>query len=363
MPTLAENAMRPSMDSDETMADEHVGTPLLERDPNFSNAVPPENVRSPLSAASAHSPGSDDAFVSGLRDGTGAVHPGLPAAADVRGDAPAYFEAVADDRTGEVTAHRTFNGSPTSPDSSNTNGATLNRSQSLFRTLFTRGADQTSPTSQDGQGQQSSTRHRPSGSLSSLRPSLSLYRSRSNESNDENRSSIALHNISAPIAHTLVRTEFTYPKTGPTEQQLKFLASRESLGRFGLPFGDEARADPPSFETVIGPSSSSVSLHTTNANGHGRRPSFASSMYPPGTEEQDISTLPIVAHPLPASPPEAPPPATSPAPRAPEVVHPRLPDIVTSHPTPPATSPPSPAAAQPDAPAQADHVSVVAAAA
>lgn len=364
--------MRPSMDSDETMPDEHAGTPLLERDPRempFSNALPSDNARSPVSAVSAGSPSSSEGLMSRPAHASAAVRAGETAAADERGDAPAYFEAVADDRTGEVTAHRTLNGSPTSPlGQNNTSGGTLNRSHSLFRTLFTRNNnDETSPTGQDAQ-QSSSSGHRPSNSLSSFR-TLSLYRSRSNETNDEEQPSIALRNISAPLAHTLVRTEFTFPKSGPTESQIKFLASRESLGRFGLPFGEEARAEPPSFEAIVTASSSVPSLHqpspslnTNHTNGHGRRPSFASSMYPPATEEEDIANLPMhtPSPPVPAADTESSP--TPDPPRVPDIVHPRLPDIVTSHATPPTTSPPSPVVTQPSGPA-ADAAPVVAAAA
>ncbi|EJD51999.1 hypothetical protein AURDEDRAFT_111530 [Auricularia subglabra TFB-10046 SS5] len=324
MPTVTEG-IRPSMDSEETMPEENVQTPLLERDPRempFSNAVPPERGtgHSPHSAASPDSPD----FNASSRSVN-------------LGDAPPYFEAVSDDRTGQLT-HRTLPSASSATAAAATTGAPLQRSQSLFRTLFSR--DQTSPTNQNADGQPAVQGHRSSTSLSSLRPSLSLYRSRTNESEDPHRQSqIALRNISAPLAHTVVRTEFTFPKTGPTESQIKFLASRESLGRFGLPFGDEARAEPPSFDTLA-PSSSSPSLHTT---GHGRRPSGASSIAL--TSDEHAASPPAASEPLPA-PSSSPQPSEEPAPppsRLPDVAHhPRLPEIITSRPTPPATPAPPP---------------------
>ena len=72
---------------------------------------------------------------------------------------------------------------------------------------------------------------------------------------------ISLNSISAPLSHTLTRTEMTFPKSGPTPEQLALISSRESLGRFGIPYGSEAiafaastsRADlapPPEFEDL-----------------------------------------------------------------------------------------------------------------
>ncbi|KAF8304382.1 hypothetical protein DL93DRAFT_424494 [Clavulina sp. PMI_390] len=52
--------------------------------------------------------------------------------------------------------------------------------------------------------------------------------------------------ISSPLVHTVTRTDFRFPKAGPTPDQLKFLSSRETLGRFGVPFGEEAERSYPS---------------------------------------------------------------------------------------------------------------------
>ena len=76
-------------------------------------------------------------------------------------------------------------------------------------------------------------------------------------------SMISLNSISPPLTHTATRTEFTYPRTGPTSEQVKFLSSKETFGRFGLPYGPDAvafaasssRQDlPPDFDSIHRPS-------------------------------------------------------------------------------------------------------------
>ena len=76
-------------------------------------------------------------------------------------------------------------------------------------------------------------------------------------------SMISLNSISPPLTHTATRTGFTYPRTGPTSEQVKFLSSKETFGRFGLPYGPDAvafaasssRLDlPPDFDSINRPS-------------------------------------------------------------------------------------------------------------
>ncbi|KAI0634227.1 hypothetical protein C8Q77DRAFT_737882 [Trametes polyzona] len=126
-------------------------------------------------------------------------------------------------------------------------------------------------------------RHRPSHSGSGSMFSL-LSRTRSNNNLAADRltspSMISLNSISSPLSHTLVRTEFTYPKTGPTPEQLRLISSRESFARFGVPYGPDAiayastsRVDlepPPGFEEVAGtsgagPASTSSSEERTDS--------------------------------------------------------------------------------------------------
>uniref|UniRef100_A0A0W0FKN0 Proteophosphoglycan ppg4 n=1 Tax=Moniliophthora roreri TaxID=221103 RepID=A0A0W0FKN0_MONRR len=125
--------------------------------------------------------------------------------------------------------------------------------------------------------------HRPSQSSSSLLSLVNpLARKKSSPTmNDLNNltspSLISLNSISAPLSHTLVKTEFTYPKSGPTPEQLKLISSRESMMRFGVPYGEEAvrwarsrtelvedGVPPPEFEDATRSSSSGQA--TTSAN-------------------------------------------------------------------------------------------------
>jgi len=80
-------------------------------------------------------------------------------------------------------------------------------------------------------------------------------------------SMISLNSISPPLTHTATRTEFTYPRTGPTSEQVKFLSSKETFGRFGLPYGPDAVAFaassskqnlPPDFDSIHRPSVSDL---------------------------------------------------------------------------------------------------------
>ena len=110
-------------------------------------------------------------------------------------------------------------------------------------------------------------RHQPSHSGSGSMFSL-LSRTRSNGNLSiggaealTSPSMISLHSISHPLSHTLVKTEFTYPKNGPTPDQVRLISSRESFARFGRPYGADAIAfaasssridlePPPGFEEV-----------------------------------------------------------------------------------------------------------------
>ncbi|KAJ9480297.1 hypothetical protein PHBOTO_003529 [Pseudozyma hubeiensis] len=58
------------------------------------------------------------------------------------------------------------------------------------------------------------------------------------------RPSLAGRNISEPLSWTLVRSQYSYPKRGLSAQQLAFLSSVESLGRFGVVADAEAVPSP-----------------------------------------------------------------------------------------------------------------------
>ncbi|KAF8579960.1 hypothetical protein K439DRAFT_339384 [Ramaria rubella] len=55
-------------------------------------------------------------------------------------------------------------------------------------------------------------------------------------------STISLGTISAPLHHTLTRTAFVYPQSGPTTEQMRFISSRERMGTLGVPYGTAAEA-------------------------------------------------------------------------------------------------------------------------
>lgn len=92
-----------------------------------------------------------------------------------------------------------------------------------------------------------------------------LSRTRSRNHDDAPLTSpsvVSLNSISPPLTHTTTRTEFTYPPTGPTSEQIKFLSSRETFGRFGLPYGPDAMSFaasssrlhlPPDFDSIHRP--------------------------------------------------------------------------------------------------------------
>ncbi|KAJ3824076.1 hypothetical protein F5880DRAFT_434757 [Lentinula raphanica] len=219
---------------------------------------------------------------------------------DPRGDAPAYYEVVdLNDESQQSSAPSSS--MPTQTNSSMTAGSsTASRgtaSRRSLRNLFswtghrnpvappglpaTTSSQLHARADSGGALSLTSTMSRPSTSnRQSHRPSQSsssafsvmnpLNRKKSTVTLSSNHltspSSISLASISAPLTHTAVRTEFTYPKAGPTPDQLKLISSREAFARFGVPYGEDAIAfaasthdlnPPPEFESAAGPSSSS----------------------------------------------------------------------------------------------------------
>ena len=68
-------------------------------------------------------------------------------------------------------------------------------------------------------------------------PSLSstgIFARRHRAQTTATRPTLAGRNISEPLSWTLVRSQYSYPKRGLTAEQLAFLSSVESLGRFGV---------------------------------------------------------------------------------------------------------------------------------
>ena len=203
---------------------------------------------------------------------------------DPRGEAPAYFEVVDQESNPELPTTQ-----PSSEQSETLPEPESQQRRSGFRTFLNRMSKMSHvPEHRRAESDQSSTSngHRPSRSIqshtSSHRPSqsgsgLSMFRTLSRQRSIQTLNSsvhlnspslISLNSISSPLSHTLVRTEFTYPKSGPTPEQLKVISSRENFSRFGVPYGADAIAfaasssrqdlepPPPDFEA----SSSQLSL-------------------------------------------------------------------------------------------------------
>ncbi|KAK0205491.1 hypothetical protein DFS33DRAFT_1383404 [Desarmillaria ectypa] len=180
---------------------------------------------------------------------------------DPRGAAPAYFEVAdlsQDDHSALPRPSSSVEVTPPSPEAPATPP-----SRRTFRSILgalgsgnarsAGGVVSHSRTGSNGSGPYSrpSTTmsyrgHRPSqsstGSLLSIHNPLVRKKSTTtlNSQHLTSPSMISLNSISSPLSHTLVRTEFTYPKSGPTPEQLKLISSRESVARFGVPYGEEA---------------------------------------------------------------------------------------------------------------------------
>ncbi|KAK0224062.1 hypothetical protein IW262DRAFT_871807 [Armillaria fumosa] len=179
---------------------------------------------------------------------------------DPRGAAPAYFEVAVvdlsqDEHSAQPRPSSSVEVTPPSPEAPASPPA-----RRTFRSILgalgsgnARGAVSHTRTGSNGSGPYSrpSTAmsyrgHRPSqsstGSLLSMHNPLVRKKSTAtlNSQHLTSPSMISLNSISSPLSHTLVRTEFTYPKSGPTPEQLKLISSRESVARFGVPYGDEA---------------------------------------------------------------------------------------------------------------------------
>ncbi|KAH7911503.1 hypothetical protein BJ138DRAFT_1150505 [Hygrophoropsis aurantiaca] len=85
--------------------------------------------------------------------------------------------------------------------------------------------------------------HSGSGSISALSSSaLRSLRANGNNNAMTSPSTISLDSISAPLTHTLTRSEFRAPKGGLTPEQIKLITSRDALERFGRPYGPDAVA-------------------------------------------------------------------------------------------------------------------------
>jgi len=201
---------------------------------------------------------------------------------DPRGEAPAYFEVVDQEFNPGLPATQQPppNLSETLPEPQQRRSGFrtfLNRMSMMSHVPEHRRAESDQSFISNGHRSNRSiisrtSNHRPSQSSSGPSMFRTISRQRSNQTLNSSihlnsPSLISLNSISSPLSHTLIRTEFTYPKSGPTPEQLKVISSRENFSRFGMPYGPDAIAfaasssrqdlePPPDFEA----SSSQLSL-------------------------------------------------------------------------------------------------------
>ncbi|KAF8802374.1 hypothetical protein BYT27DRAFT_7341452 [Phlegmacium glaucopus] len=214
-----------------------------------------------LSLQSLRSPNSNSrpSFDSSLQETSSLmrVDSNLPReSSDQRGEAPPYFEFAdhtPESDSGAPTTQTPFMPSSTSSESQRRGSAFrtfLNRMSMMSHTPEHRRTEsnQSVSTSNTHRRDRSTpirtSNHRASPSASMFR---TISRQRSNHTLNSavrlnSPSTISLNSISSPLSHTLIRTEFSYPKSGPTPEQLKVISSRENFSRFGMPYGVDAIA-------------------------------------------------------------------------------------------------------------------------
>jgi hypothetical protein len=194
-----------------------------------------------------------------LQDHTADAGPPNGNGPDARGAAPPYEEALRSlPRHSSPFNEINLNDPPSSPElprqqrtsgfRSLLNAMNPNRPYSqannLRHTHQRSDSENSAASSADSPRSTSRTSHRPSPSAGSFFRTLSRQRSiRTINSNHlTSPSVISLNSISSPLTHTALRTEFTYPRTGPTPEQFKLISSPDALARFGVPYGADAIA-------------------------------------------------------------------------------------------------------------------------
>jgi hypothetical protein len=261
--------------------DSHARTPLLETE--HTNDSTHE-----LEIPNSHVP-PRTVDISDVQDSNGHI-PNSPEPPDPRGEAPPYFEVVGDleavrATSGELSRVETTDTLPMAPDTEQSVESTMEvphvipvtRRRSMFRGLISAASRAlTSPpthpqpatasrlsrdvlasprpsnlSARPAGSRSPQVGHRPtashSGSVLSVTSSAfgrvtSRSRSTSNVGALTSPSMISIGSISAPLAHTAVRTDFVYPRSGPTPEQLRLISSVESVSKFGVPYGAAAVA-------------------------------------------------------------------------------------------------------------------------
>ena len=281
--------------------DPHVETPLLETDQSNETTHELDNSNAYVNPETVD--------LSDLRDSDDLTPlPNSPQPTDPRGAAPPYFEVVGDlgpvqSTLGELTRVETTDTLPMAPETEQSVESAMEvpevipettRRRSMFRGLMNAASRALSsppththsPTASrlsrdvlasprpsnlstrpagtrtSQAGHRSTASH--SGSVLSVASSAfgrvtSRSRSTSNVAALTSPSMISIGSISSPLTHTAVRTDFVYPRSGPTPEQLKLISSVESVSKFGVPYGPAAvayasasrvnlQAPPPEFE-------------------------------------------------------------------------------------------------------------------
>ncbi|THH11139.1 hypothetical protein EW146_g8142 [Bondarzewia mesenterica] len=222
----------------------HVQTPLLHGDENHDHDNANES--------SPRTPGDEgnDSSAALLQESD---------VVDPRGEAPAYFEVIGDLSENDLSRMQSTETAPglrapswkrtSSPHARDNSGpaVSLESDESAGRPSISGARPSTATRPSTHRPSLSGTGSMFSIASSPLRP-MSRSRTRSNSNFNQTRvpltspSTISISSISAPLSHTLTRTDFVYPKSGPTPEQLKLISSREAVGKFGVPYGADALA-------------------------------------------------------------------------------------------------------------------------
>lgn len=158
--------------------------------------------------------------------------------------------------------------------------------------------------------------HNRSGSHSTL---LKTFRPHDHSVPMTSPSTISLNSISAPLTHTVIRSEFRVPKGGMTPEQIKLITSRNALERFGVPYGPDAvafsasrsnMAPPPDFDATVSSSpgqaggSSSADLDNPSSTSAPERETAGSPVYNSAAADEAGQSTPrsIISGSPPSSP-------------------------------------------------------------
>ena len=224
--------------------DEDVEEPAL-RGPSIDYAPTPH---SPVDMPFLQDPTADAGPTNGNGpDARGAAPPYEEALRALPRQSPPYNEISLNDPSSspELPRQQRTSGFRSILNAMNPNRLSHYSQANNFRHNHQRSESENSVTSSaDSPRSTSRTSHRPSPSTGTFFRTLSRQRSiRTISSNHlTSPSVISLNSISSPLTHTALRTEFTYPRTGPTPEQFKLISSPDALARFGVPYGADAIA-------------------------------------------------------------------------------------------------------------------------